>query len=45
MKRIDYAFEQLIVRCAIGCIINDIHMSDDDFVRLYLAFSRLGKMK
>lgn len=42
-KRIDLAFEQMIVCCGIGCIIRDIPMDEADYVRLYLAFSRLGK--
>lgn len=42
-KRIDLAFEQMVVCCGIGCIIRDIPMDEADYVRLYLAFSRLGK--
>lgn len=41
VERIDLAFEQMIVRCGIGCLINDIAMDENDYVRLYLAFSRL----
>lgn len=40
-ERIDLAFEQMVVRCGIGCLINDIAMDENDYVRLYLAFSRL----
>lgn len=42
-QRIDLAFEMMVLRCGIGCIINDMPMSDEDYVRLYLAMSRLGK--
>lgn len=42
-KRIDLAFEQMIVCCGVGCLINDIPMDETDYVRLHLAFSRLGK--
>lgn len=41
--RIDLEFERMIVACGIGCIVNDIDLSDTDYVRLYLAFSRLSK--
>lgn len=44
-KRIDLAFEQMVVCCGIGCIIRDIPMDENDYVRLYLAFSRLGKQQ
>lgn len=44
-KRIDLAFEQMVVCCGIGCLINDIPMDESDYVRLYLAFSRLGNAK
>lgn len=40
-ERIDLAFEQMVIRCGIGCLINDIAMDENDYVRLYLAFSRL----
>lgn len=43
--RIDLAFEMMIVRCGIGCLINDIAMDETDYVRLHLAFSRLGKQQ
>lgn len=42
-KRIDLAFEQMVVCCGIGCLINDMPMDENDYVRLYLAFSRLEK--
>lgn len=41
--KINLAFEQMIIRCAVGCLINNIHMSDNDYVRMHLAFSRLSK--
>lgn len=45
-KRVDLAFEQMIVRCGVGCLINDIAMDEADYVRLELAFSRLlGSMQ
>lgn len=44
-ERIDMEFELTVLRCGIGCIIEDIPLSDNDFVRLYLAMSRLGKSK
>lgn len=40
-ERINLEFEQMIVSCGIGCLINDIAMDENDYVRLYLAFSRL----
>lgn len=40
-ERIDLKFEQMIVRCGVGCLINDIPMDENDYVRLHLAFSRL----
>lgn len=40
--RIDYAFERIVLGCAIGCIINGLPMSDADYVRMYLALSRLS---
>lgn len=40
-QRVDLKFEQMIIRCAVGCLINDIPMSDNDYVRMELAFSRL----
>lgn len=40
-KRVDLKFEQIIIHCAVGCLINDIPMSDTDYVRMELAFSRL----
>lgn len=40
-KRIDLAFEQVVVCCGIGCLINDMPMDENDYVRLELAFSRL----
>lgn len=40
-KRVDLKFERMIVLCAVGCLINDIPMSDTDYVRMELAFSRL----
>ena len=40
-ERIDLAFEQMIVSCGIGCLIRDIPMDENDYVRLHLAFSRL----
>lgn len=40
-ERIDLAFEQMIINCGIGCLINDIDMDENDYVRLCLAFSRL----
>lgn len=42
-KRVDIAFETIVLHCGIGCIINDIPMDEADYVRLYLAFARLGK--
>jgi hypothetical protein len=44
-ERVDLRFELTVLRCAIGCIIEDIPLSDNDYVRLYLAMSRLGKSK
>lgn len=44
-ERIDLNFELTVLRCGIGCIIEDIPLSDNDFLRLYLAMSRLGKSK
>lgn len=44
-ERIDLNFEMTVLRCGIGCIIEDIPLSDNDFVRLYLAMSRLGKSR
>lgn len=40
--RIDYAFERIVLGCAIGCIIDGLYMSESDYVRMYLALSRLG---
>lgn len=40
-QRVDLKFEQMIICCGIGCLIKDIPMSDNDYVRLELAFSRL----
>lgn len=40
-KRVDLKFERMVVLCAVGCLINDIPMSDTDYVRMELAFSRL----
>lgn len=42
-KRIDIAFETMVLHCGIGCIIKEIPMDETDYVRLYLAFARLGK--
>ena len=39
--RIDYAFEHMVVRCGIGCLIRDMAMSEEDYVRLHLALYRL----
>lgn len=44
-QRIDLNFELMIVRCGIGCLENDIPMTNNDYVRLHLAMSRLGKKK
>lgn len=41
--RVDLKFEQMIICCAIGCIIQDMPMSNNDYIRMYLAFSRLSK--
>lgn len=41
--RIDLEFEQMVLRCGIGCLVRDIPMSDNDYLRLELAFSRLGR--
>lgn len=43
--RIDLKFEEMVLRCGIGCLINDIDMSDNDYIRLHLAFSRLRKQQ
>lgn len=40
-KRVDLKFERIVILCAVGCLINDIPMSDTDYVRMELAFSRL----
>lgn len=40
-KRVDLKFERMIILCGVGCLINDIEMSDTDYVRMELAFSRL----
>lgn len=40
-KRVDLKFERIVVLCAVGCLINNIPMSDTDYVRMELAFSRL----
>ncbi len=40
-ERINLDFERMIIRCGIGCLINDIAMDENDYVRLHLAFSRL----
>lgn len=40
-QRVDLKFEQMVICCGIGCLIKDIPMSDNDYVRLELAFSRL----
>lgn len=40
-KRIDLAFERMIILCGVGCLIHDIAMDDNDYIRLHLAFSRL----
>lgn len=42
-SRIDLDFELLVLRCAIGCLINDLPMSDPDYVRMHLAIARLLK--
>jgi len=44
-QRIDLAFELMVLRCGIGCLIADQPMSNNDYVRLHLAMSRLGKTK
>lgn len=44
-KRVDMAMELMVLRCGIGCIVNNIAMDDNDYVRLYLAMSRLGKLQ
>lgn len=40
-ERIDLKFERMIVLCGVGCLINNIAMDENDYVRLHLAFSRL----
>ena len=42
-QRVDLKFEEMIIRCAIGCIIADMPMSEKDYVRMHLAFSRLAR--
>lgn len=43
--RIDLKFERTIILCAVGCLIHDIPMSNNDYVRMELAFSRLLSKK
>lgn len=41
--RIDIKFERMVVACGIGCITQDLELSEADLVRLHLAISRLIK--
>lgn len=41
-KRIDYEFEKMVILCGVGCLIHDIAMDENDYVRLHLALSRVG---
>ena len=43
--RIDLKFERMIIMCAIGCLKQDIPLSEKDYVRLHLAYSRLKGKK
>lgn len=41
--RIDLKFELTVLQCAIGCLVNDMDMSEQDYIRMHLAISRLLK--
>lgn len=44
-KRVDLKFEKMIILCAIGCLEQGLPLSDKDYVRLHLAYSRLKGSK
>lgn len=43
--RVDLKFERMIILCAIGCLKQDLPLSEKDYVRLHLAYSRLKGSK
>lgn len=44
-KRVDLKFERMIILCAIGCLEQGIELSEKDYVRLHLAYSRMKGSK